>query len=110
MVRRGAEKAMRESEERFRSLTELSSDWYWEQDEELRFTAMSKSVADSIALPPGLFIGKRRWELDLVGVSDAQIADHKALHAAGRPFQDFAYAHRAESGTTRYLSNSAHAS
>ncbi len=104
MVRRRAEKAMRESEERFRSLTQLSSDWYWEQDEEFRFTTMSKSEADSIALPPAIFIGKRRWELDLAGVSETQIAEHKALHEARKPFQDFEYGHRDESGKIRYLS------
>ena len=32
--------ALRESEARFRALTELSSDWYWRQDENLRFTYM----------------------------------------------------------------------
>ncbi len=36
--RKRAEQALRESEERFRSLTALSSDWYWEQDEQFRFT------------------------------------------------------------------------
>src|SRR5690606_23841766 len=36
-ARREAEIALRESEERFRSLTELSSDWYWEQDANLIF-------------------------------------------------------------------------
>ena len=30
-----------ESEERFRSLTKLSSDWYWEQDEHYRFTSLA---------------------------------------------------------------------
>ncbi len=34
-----AEQALRESETRFRSLIQLSSDWYWEQDAELRFVA-----------------------------------------------------------------------
>src|SRR5437762_2252727 len=34
-----AEQALRESEARFRSLIQLSSDWYWEQDAELRFVA-----------------------------------------------------------------------
>ncbi len=32
---------LRESEARFRTLTELSSDWYWQQDENLRFTYLS---------------------------------------------------------------------
>ncbi len=31
------EDALRQSEARFRSLTELSSDWYWEQDDQFRF-------------------------------------------------------------------------
>jgi PAS domain-containing protein len=29
------------SRERFRSLAEMSSDWFWEQDKELRFTYIS---------------------------------------------------------------------
>ncbi|HEY4997578.1 MAG TPA: PAS domain S-box protein, partial [Usitatibacter sp.] len=51
MARRLAEEAMRESEARFRALTELSSDWYWEQDADLRFTAMSRGITDSISAP-----------------------------------------------------------
>ena len=39
--RKRAEEAMRESEERFRSLTKLSSDMYWEQDDQFRFTSIS---------------------------------------------------------------------
>ncbi|MCP8898700.1 EAL and GGDEF domain-containing protein [Gilvimarinus xylanilyticus] len=39
--RRLAELALRRSEERFRSLTELSSDWYWEQDERSTFTDLT---------------------------------------------------------------------
>ena len=48
--REHAERALRESEARFRDLTELSSDWYWEQDEELRFTFSSHQRA---GLRPG---------------------------------------------------------
>ncbi len=36
-----AEQALRESEERFRRLTALSSDWYWELDAEYRFAAVT---------------------------------------------------------------------
>ena len=35
-----AERAVRESEARLRALTHLSSDWYWEQDAEFRFTRL----------------------------------------------------------------------
>ena len=38
---REAEHALRESEARFRSLTTLSADWFWEQDAEFRFTLVS---------------------------------------------------------------------
>ena len=34
--------SLRESEARFRALTELSSDRYWEQDENLRFVYLSE--------------------------------------------------------------------
>ncbi|MEO7031897.1 MAG: PAS domain S-box protein, partial [Herbaspirillum sp.] len=39
-ARRKTEQALRESESRFRALTNLSSDWYWEMDAELRYTRM----------------------------------------------------------------------
>jgi diguanylate cyclase (GGDEF)-like protein len=50
-----------ESELRFRSLTEMSSDWYWEQDAEMRFTRL-ESGKDSKVLPQDLLLGKRLWE------------------------------------------------
>lgn len=38
---------LRESEAHFRSLTELASDWYWEQDEEGNFTRVSGPVLET---------------------------------------------------------------
>ncbi|HLX23593.1 MAG TPA: PAS domain S-box protein [Usitatibacter sp.] len=106
MARREAEEAMRESEERFRSLTELSSDWYWEQDEHHRISVLSRGVAESIAMPPESMIGRRRWEIELVGVTPAQVEAHKAMLDAHQPFQDFEYGHRDASGTLHYVSTS----
>src|SRR6185503_12320971 len=40
LERADAEHAVRDSEARFRSLTNLSSDMYWEQDESYRFTQL----------------------------------------------------------------------
>ena len=41
---------LRESEARFRRLTELSSDWYWEQDAEGHFTNMSGPVMEMLGI------------------------------------------------------------
>ena len=44
LQRKQAEDGVRESEARFRSLTTLSSDWYWEQDAEYRFVDMTSEI------------------------------------------------------------------
>lgn len=41
---------LRESEARFRSLTELASDWYWEQDEKGCFTRVSGPVLEMLGI------------------------------------------------------------
>jgi PAS domain S-box-containing protein len=41
---------LRESEARFRSLTELASDWYWEQDESGAFTRVSGPVLEMLGI------------------------------------------------------------
>ncbi len=39
-----------ESEARYRSLTELSSDWYWEQDENMNFSKVSGPVFEMLGI------------------------------------------------------------
>ncbi|MES2975907.1 MAG: response regulator, partial [Pseudomonadota bacterium] len=41
---------LRESEARYRSLTELASDWYWEQDEHGRFTRVSGAALNMLGI------------------------------------------------------------
>lgn len=41
---------LRESEARYRSLTELASDWYWEQDENMQFTKVSGPVLEMLGI------------------------------------------------------------
>ena len=98
-----AEAAMRESEGRFRDLTELSSDWYWEQDANFRFTQMSSKVYE-FSMDAEEHIGRTRWEMPLQGVSPEQWDAHKSLLAAHEPFQDFVYQRHDNNGILRIIS------
>jgi diguanylate cyclase (GGDEF)-like protein/PAS domain S-box-containing protein len=103
MKRAQAEEAMRASEDRFRSLTNLSSDWYWEQDAEYRFTRIEgRAVAGHDHLLRDRLIGARRWEsgLQMEGGWEA----HRALLDARKPFLDLLMWRTMSDGSTRYLS------
>ena len=87
-----ADGALRESEARFRALTNLSADWYWEQDEELRFVARAGGKTEGEGMRPHADIGKRRWELPTItGVTDEQWRAHRELLTARKPFRDLEY-------------------
>jgi diguanylate cyclase (GGDEF)-like protein/PAS domain S-box-containing protein len=83
-----AKEVLLESEERFRSLTKLSSDAYWEQDEDYRFTTMSS--IDSMQAPsrPSKLIGKRRWDQDYLNMTPRRWEEHIAMLDARKPFRD----------------------
>jgi diguanylate cyclase (GGDEF)-like protein/PAS domain S-box-containing protein len=82
---RQSRRDLSESEKRFRSLTALSSDWYWEQDEQLRFTYVSASLRDKYSEALESWAGKTRWELPY---RNADWTDHRATVEARKPFYD----------------------
>ena len=86
-----ATKELRMSETRFRDLTELSSDWYWEQDEHFRFTHMSAGAYNRSGVDIASTFGKARWELPIEGVSQAEWDAHRVLLERREPFHDFTY-------------------
>ena len=97
-----AEAAMRESEARFRSLTALSSDWYWEQDAEFRFTRLEgRQVAGGDQRLQKYLLGKCRWETDL-GIEGGWEA-HRAVLEARKPFYDQLMWRTMSDGTLRYM-------
>jgi PAS domain S-box-containing protein len=53
---RHAEETLRESQERFKDMVEVSADWYWEMDENLRFTYLSSSFA-ALGVGPMEYMG-----------------------------------------------------
>ena len=101
-----AQEALRESEARFRSLTELSSDWYWRQDENLRFIYLSSQANDLTGYTGESSYGKTRWELDNMTPLTGAWAEHKAVLAARQPFRDLECCRIGTDGIPRYLSMS----
>jgi len=51
-ARRGAEKALRESEQRFRDIAQAAGEYVWENDNEGRFTYLSPKWSKYWATPP----------------------------------------------------------
>jgi PAS domain S-box-containing protein len=93
---------LRESEARFKSFTELSSDWYWEQNPQGQFTKISGPVLEMLGIEaddvPGATstVLPGRWNAAERALLDANIA-------ARRPFLDFVYSRSNADGTTQYL-------
>ena len=91
--RKRAEEALRTSEARFRSLTGMSSDFYWETDAEHRFTQRDESRDDGALslLEHGSPLGKRRWELAYFSPDDSGWQAHRVTLDARRPFRNFEF-------------------
>jgi diguanylate cyclase (GGDEF)-like protein/PAS domain S-box-containing protein len=81
--------SLRDSESRFRALTELSSDWYWEQDAQFRFIRVDGHLDVPNVLPVQTYVGATRWDSQAPGISQAQWAKHRAALAAHETFHDF---------------------
>ena len=81
--------ALRLSEARWRSLTQLSSDWYWEQDAQFRFVRLDGKPDREPGVPDGMYYGRTHWELPNTFVPEGQWREHRAKLEAHAVFHDF---------------------
>ena len=93
---------LRESEARFRRLTELSSDWYWEQDENGHFTKGFGPVLEMLGIQVDTLPGETR-EAQGARWNEAERAVLEANIAARRPFLDFVYSRINADGAHQYF-------
>jgi diguanylate cyclase (GGDEF)-like protein/PAS domain S-box-containing protein len=103
LARQRTETALQNSEQRFRQLVAMSSDWYWEQDQDLRFVNITGGIGEKGGVPQEWLIGRTRWET----VAGMEASDwgqaHIARLKAHLPFEDLEYATRDEYGEQRWF-------
>src|SRR5262249_35803013 len=97
------QQALRESEDRYRRLSEISTDWYWELDENYRFieTHEFRGRTDE---RPLWYVGKARWELEETNLTEEQWAAHRLVLETRQPFDDFQYSRKSGDGRVRWVS------
>ena len=81
---------LRESEARYRSLTELASDWYWEQDENGHFTKVSGPVLEMLGLQVPPLAGEVK-PVVLGGWNEAERDKLRSTIAERQPFLDYVF-------------------
>jgi PAS domain S-box-containing protein len=90
---------LRQSEARFQRFTELSSDWYWEQDASGKLMQFSGPVEEMLGIGQVATVDELAaagWNVQQREVLDAKIANRE-------PFLDFIYSRTLPGGTVQYL-------
>jgi PAS domain S-box-containing protein len=94
---------LREREARYRSLIELASDWYWEQDESGCFTRVFGPVAEMLGINDDALLG----DAQDAGVTGWNETERKQLHSMishRQPFLDFIISRvKADGAEQKYL-------
>lgn len=90
-----------ESEARYRGLTELATDWYWEQDSEGQFTKVSGPVLEMLGLRVDSLAGTSAGPSDDDGWNADERAALQARIAARSPFLDVLLERTRADGSTQ---------
>ncbi|MCW5622305.1 MAG: GAF domain-containing protein, partial [Burkholderiales bacterium] len=88
------EEQLRLTAERFHTLAALSQDWYWEQDENLRFCYFSSEAQHKAQIPIVSALGCTRFELDHEWPSEQAREAHARTLAERHPFRNLALTER----------------
>jgi PAS domain S-box-containing protein len=105
--RKRVEEALQESEAKFRSLVESTSDWIWEVDTEGVYTYVSPQVASFLGYTPDEVVGRRVF--DLMPPDEAERVEKvfEEHVATGAPFVAFENINRHRDGGVVVLETSA---
>src|SRR5260221_579356 len=99
--RKCAELALADSEARFRNLTEISSDFFWETDAEHRYSSIEFGVAYVGIRELSFKLGRARWEIPSPSPDETGWAPHRAGLPPQQRVFDFGFS-RMENGKERF--------
>ena|GEM_PF-605014 len=98
------EEELRQARDRFASFAEISSDWFWEMDANLRFTKVSERFFEISGIDPNAVIGRTRAELFGQASLSSEMLQHLDILKAQQPFRDFEYPSNISKDGEKYLS------
>lgn len=102
-----ADQALKASEQRFRDMLDVASDWVWETDSSHQFVSISRKFFLLTGLQQSDVIGRYRLDYpDQFGDDAARWAKHMADLDARRPFYNIEFSIKTVNGDTRRLSSS----
>ena len=99
----GIQQELRESEARLRSLTELSSDWLWEQDAEFRFVRFDGDWRSS-GITPEQSLGTTRWGMGALNMGEPEWEAHRKVLRAHEVFKDLELKRARPDGSFQWIS------
>ncbi|HEY8381185.1 MAG TPA: PAS-domain containing protein [Microvirga sp.] len=91
------------AERLLQDFAEIASDWFWEMDENLRFSYFSSRLREVAGVDPHEEIGKSRVEIARNSSDAAFWQAHTDDLLARRPFRDFVYPYNHKDGRPRYF-------
>ena len=95
-------RSVRKSKQRFKRMVEMSSDWYWMQDDQFRFVEVAGLEEQQ---DTDVVLGKARWEIPGLGaLPDKVWENHRARLERHESFSDFVFLRYNRAGELRYLS------
>ncbi|MBI5163430.1 MAG: PAS domain S-box protein [Magnetospirillum sp.] len=101
--RKRVEDALIESEQRFRDLAESASDWFWELDQDLRFTYVSSRVRTVLGVGAGFFLGRPFDDLGMACEEPISWEGQMALMRDRQPFRGFTVQQRLPTGEVKFI-------
>jgi PAS domain S-box-containing protein len=89
---------MRVREQRFAGLLAVAADWYWEMDEQFRFTHLSEQAVGGSGVDAARRLGRAPWEIEHFGLDAQEMDAHRADLESHQPFAELLLQRRGRSG------------